>query len=107
MTRRGQAVHLTRKEYDILYTMMSRAGRVVSYAKLLTAVWGADCREEVEYLRTFIRQLRKKIEDDPSNPVYLLTDVYVGYRFADAQMLQSEPSNGESDTREEIPENAS
>jgi two-component system KDP operon response regulator KdpE len=54
---------------------------------LLTAVWGADCREEVEYLRTFIRQLRKKIEDDASNPIYLLTDVYVGYRFADAQML--------------------
>ena len=47
---------------------MSRAGRVVTYAKLLTAVWGADCREEVEYLRTFVRQLRKKIEDDPSNP---------------------------------------
>jgi two-component system KDP operon response regulator KdpE len=41
----------------------------------------------VEYLRTFVRQLRKKIEDDPSNPVYLLTDVYVGYRFADAQMF--------------------
>jgi two-component system KDP operon response regulator KdpE len=60
---------------------------VVTYAKLLTAVWGADCREEVEYLRTFVRQLRKKIEDDPANPVYLLTDVYVGYRFADAQML--------------------
>jgi two-component system KDP operon response regulator KdpE len=69
---------------------MSRAGRVVSYAKLLTAVWGADCREEVEYLRTFVRQLRKKIEDDPSHPIYLLTDVYVGYRFADTQMLQGE-----------------
>ena len=67
---------------------MSRAGRVVTYAKLLTAVWGADCREEVEYLRTFVRQLRKKIEDDPSNPLYLLTDVYVGYRFADALMFQ-------------------
>ena len=86
--RRGQAVHLTRKEFDILHCLMSRAGRVVTYAKLLTAVWGADCREEVEYLRTFVRQLRKKIEDDPSNPVYLLTDVYVGYRFADAQMFQ-------------------
>jgi two-component system KDP operon response regulator KdpE len=60
----------------------------VTYAKLLTAVWGADCREEVEYLRTFVRQLRKKIEDDPSNPTYLLTDVYVGYRFADVQMFQ-------------------
>jgi two-component system KDP operon response regulator KdpE len=69
---------------------MIRAGRVVTYARLLSAVWGADCREEVEYLRTFVRQLRKKIEDDPSSPVYLLTDVYVGYRFADAQMFQEE-----------------
>jgi two-component system, OmpR family, KDP operon response regulator KdpE len=88
VTRRGQPVKLTRKEFDILWCLMSRAGRVVTYAKLLTAVWGADCREEVEYLRTFVRQLRKKIEDDPSHPVYLLTDVYVGYRFADAQMFQ-------------------
>jgi len=69
---------------------MIRAGRVVTYARLLSAVWGADCREEVEYLRTFVRQLRKKIEDDPSSPIYLLTDVYVGYRFADAQMFQEE-----------------
>jgi two-component system KDP operon response regulator KdpE len=53
-------------------------------------VWGAESREEVEYLRTFVRQLRKKIEDDPSNPLYLLTDVYVGYRFADPQMFQDE-----------------
>ena len=88
VTRRGHAVYLTRKEFDILHCLMIRAGRVVTYAKLLTAVWGADCREEVEYLRTFVRQLRKKIEDDPSNPLYLLTDVYVGYRFADAQMFQ-------------------
>ncbi|MGP8188022.1 MAG: response regulator transcription factor [Terracidiphilus sp.] len=88
VTKRGAAVKLTRKEFDILYCLMSRAGRVVTYAKLLTAVWGAEFREEVEYLRTFVRQLRKKIEDDPSNPLYLLTDVYVGYRFADAQMFQ-------------------
>lgn len=87
VTKRSQPIHLTRKEFDILHCLMIRAGRVVTYAKLLTAVWGADCREEVEYLRTFVRQLRKKIEDDPSNPIYLLTDVYVGYRFADAQML--------------------
>ena len=88
VTKRGIAVKLTRKEFEILYCLMSRAGRVVTYARLLTAVWGADCREEVEYLRTFVRQLRKKIEDDPSRPLYLLTDVYVGYRFADAQMFQ-------------------
>jgi two-component system, OmpR family, KDP operon response regulator KdpE len=88
VTKRGHAIHLTRKEFDILHCLMSRAGRVVTYARLLTAVWGADCREEVEYLRTFVRQLRKKIEDDPARPLYLLTDIYVGYRFADAQMLE-------------------
>jgi two-component system, OmpR family, KDP operon response regulator KdpE len=94
VTKRGQAVHLTRKEFDILHCLIIRAGRVVTYARLLSAVWGADCREEVEYLRTFVRQLRKKIEDDPSTPVYLLTDVYVGYRFADAQMFQEETTVG-------------
>ena len=88
VTKRGTAIHLTRKEFDILHCLMSRAGRVVTYARLLTAVWGAECREEVEYLRTFVRQLRKKIEDDPAQPAYLLTDLYVGYRFADAQMLE-------------------
>ncbi|HEY1255592.1 MAG TPA: response regulator transcription factor [Terracidiphilus sp.] len=94
VTKRGTPVHLTRKEFDILHCLMSRAGRVVTYARLLTAVWGADCREEVEYLRTFVRQLRKKIEDDPANPIYLLTDVYVGYRFADAQSFVEEEQEG-------------
>jgi len=96
VTKRGEPVHLTRKEFDILHCLMSRAGRVITYAKLLTAVWGADCREEVEYLRTFVRQLRKKIEDDPSNPLYLLTDVYVGYRFADPQTFQEEAAGSAS-----------
>jgi two-component system, OmpR family, KDP operon response regulator KdpE len=99
VTKRGDAIKLTRKEFDILHCLMSRAGRVVTYAKLLTAVWGAECREEVEYLRTFVRQLRKKIEDDPSNPIYLLTDVSVGYRFADAQMLKER--NGAEETESE------
>jgi two-component system KDP operon response regulator KdpE len=88
VTKSGRPIHLTRKEFDIMHCLMSRAGRVVTYARLLTAVWGADRREEVEYLRTFVRQLRKKIEDDSSHPTYLLTDIYVGYRFADEQMLQ-------------------
>jgi two-component system KDP operon response regulator KdpE len=96
VTKRGQPIHLTRKEFDILHCLMSRAGRVITYARLLTAVWGADCREEVEYLRTFVRQLRKKIEDDPARPRYLLTDIYVGYRFADAQMLEEVPAAGEN-----------
>jgi two-component system KDP operon response regulator KdpE len=80
----GLPIHLTRKEYDILFYLMTHAGRAVTYGKLLTSVWGPDYRQEVDYLRTFVRQLRKKIEDDPSDPKYLLTDAYVGYRFAEA-----------------------
>jgi two-component system KDP operon response regulator KdpE len=105
VTKRGKPVHLTRKEFEILHCLMSRAGRVITYARLLTAVWGGDCREEVEYLRTFVRQLRKKIEDDPSKPLYLLTDVYVGYRFADAQMFIEETTEGAAPT--DTPEEAS
>ncbi len=110
VTKRGQQIRLTRKEFDILQYLMAHAGRVATYAKLLTSVWGADCREEVEYLRTFVRQLRKKIEDDPSNPKYLLTDMYVGYRFVDSQMYaemnqQVVPDESDSEiSDEELPE---
>ncbi len=83
VSKAGRPIHLTPKEYDILHFLMLNAGRAVTYGKLLTAVWGAEYRNEVDYLRTFMRQLRKKIEDDPSNPRYLLTDAYVGYRFAE------------------------
>jgi two-component system KDP operon response regulator KdpE len=105
ITKRNQPVHLTRKEFDILLCLMNRAGRVVTYSRLLTEVWGADCREEVEYLRTFVRQLRKKIEDVPATPMYLLTDVYVGYRFADPQTFieESAESAPPSAAEEEAP----
>lgn len=83
VTKAGRPIHLTPKEYEILYFLMLNAGRAVTYGKLLTAVWGTEFRHEVDYVRIFVRQLRKKIEDDPSNPRYLLTDAYVGYRFAE------------------------
>ncbi len=83
VSKAGRAIHLTPKEYEILHFLMLNAGRAVTYGKLLNTVWGADYRNEVDYLRTFVRQLRKKIEDDPSNPRYLLTDAYVGYRFSE------------------------
>jgi two-component system KDP operon response regulator KdpE len=79
----GHPIRLTPKEYDILHYLMAHAGRAVTYGKLLASVWGAEYRDEVDYLRTFVRQLRKKIEDDPSNPVYLVTDPCVGYRFCE------------------------
>jgi two-component system KDP operon response regulator KdpE len=107
VTKRGQKLHLTRKEFDILHCLMSRAGRVITYGKLLAAVWGADSREEIEYLRTYVNQLRKKIEDDPSKPTYLLTDVYVGYRFVSADMFAPEDEPGAEENPEEMQPQAS
>jgi two-component system KDP operon response regulator KdpE len=81
--KRGVVVHLTPKEFDLLSHLMKNAGRPTSHAHLLRTVWGPEFRGELEYLRTFVYQLRKKLEDDPANPRYLLTDSYFGYRFAE------------------------
>lgn len=86
----GRLVHLTPKEFDLLRYLMSNAGMPIPHARLLQAVWGPEYGNELEYLRTFIRQLRLKIEDDPGHPAYLLTDAYVGYRFAEPAAETSE-----------------
>jgi two-component system, OmpR family, KDP operon response regulator KdpE len=83
--KRGVVVHLTPKEFDLLHCLMSQAGRPITHARLLAAVWGAEYGNELEYARTFVRQLRKKLEDDPSRPHYILTESYVGYRFRDPE----------------------
>ena len=81
--RRGQNIdHLTTKEFRLLYYFLQNAGKVVSHRRLLQAVWGPDYGNEVEYLRVFINQLRKKIEPDPSRPKYILTEPSSGYRFS-------------------------
>jgi len=77
----GKEVRLTPKEFDLLRFLVSHPNVPVPHMKLLQAVWGPDYGEEVEYLRVFINQLRKKIEADPSNPQFLLTEPWIGYRF--------------------------
>jgi two-component system KDP operon response regulator KdpE len=79
--KNGQAVHLTPKEFELLLYLMKHAGLPIMHARLLSAVWGPEYGNELEYLRTFMRQLRKKLEDDAAHPQYLLTDSHVGYRF--------------------------
>jgi len=76
-----QIVHLTPKEFDLLLYLMKHAGLPMMHARLLSAVWGPEYGGELEYLRTFMRQLRKKLEDDPAHPQYLLTDSHIGYHF--------------------------
>ena len=80
--RKGpRTLHLTPTEFELLHLLMRRAGTPVTHADLLRAVWGVHFSSHVEYLRTFMNQLRKKVEDDPGNPVYLLTQPFVGYLF--------------------------
>jgi two-component system, OmpR family, KDP operon response regulator KdpE len=92
--RAAQPVHLTPKEFELLYYLMSNAGFPVTHARLLNAVWGPDYTKQVEYLRTFVRQLRSKLGDSAFHPRYLLTDAQVGYRFRSAQETM-----GENNTR--------
>jgi two-component system, OmpR family, KDP operon response regulator KdpE len=79
----NRIIHLTPKEYELTRELMSYAGRPVPHSRLLATVWGPEHQDELEYLRTFVHQLRKKLEDDPSNPEYLLTDAHFGYRFVE------------------------
>ena len=80
--RKDGVVHLTAKEFKLLQELASHPGEVVSHRAILEAVWGPGYGEEVEYLRVFINQLRKKVEPDPGNPVYILTEPSAGYRLA-------------------------
>jgi two-component system KDP operon response regulator KdpE len=77
----GHEVRLTPKEFDLFVYLARRPNRVLTHAALLEAVWGEASQEQPEYLRVFMGQLRKKLEPDPSNPKYLLTEPWVGYRF--------------------------
>jgi len=82
VTANGKSVRLTPKEFDLLRYLVTHANKPVPHRKLLQTVWGPDYGDEVEYLRVVVNQLRKKIEATPSAPKYLLTEPWVGYRFA-------------------------
>jgi two-component system KDP operon response regulator KdpE len=81
VTVRGQQVHLTPKEFELLRHLVLNAGKPLTHRRLLQAVWGPDYGDEPEYLRVMINQLRKKIESDPARPKLILTEPWVGYRF--------------------------
>lgn len=78
----GKEVKLTPKEFEVLKYLASRVGKVVTHRALLQAVWGWEASEQTEYLRVMINQLRRKIESDPHNPRYILTEPWIGYRFS-------------------------
>jgi two-component system KDP operon response regulator KdpE len=81
VTVRGSEVHLTPKEFDLLVYLARHPGKVVTHRALLSAIWGGQSTEQVEYLRVFVGQLRKKLEPESSSPRYIVTEPWVGYRF--------------------------
>lgn len=89
VTKDGAEIHLSPKEYDLLSYLIRHQGALITHSRLLQGVWGAEYGGELEYLRSYVRMLRKKIEDDPSQPEYILTEPWVGYRFCN-------PGDGES-----------
>ncbi len=79
----NELVKLRPTEYRLLYHLMQNAGWVMTYDQLLTKVWGYEYRDEAHYVRLYVNYLRQKIEKDPANPKYILTERVVGYRFVD------------------------
>jgi two-component system KDP operon response regulator KdpE len=82
--RQGDEVRLTPKEFDLLVLLAQRAGQVVTHRTILKTIWGPNAVDQPEHLRVLMGQLRKKLEPDPARPRYLLTEPWVGYRFADS-----------------------
>jgi len=81
VTVRHKEIRLTPKEFDLLVYLARRPGKVVNHRTLLGAIWGGQSTEQVEYLRVFVGQLRKKLEPDSASPRYIVTEPWVGYRF--------------------------
>ncbi len=79
----GKLVNLRPTEYRLLYHLVQNAGWVLSHDQILTNVWGYEYRDQPHYVRLYINYLRKKLEEDPANPKYILTERGVGYRFVD------------------------
>ena len=81
VTVSGASIHLTPKEFDLLVFLFRNRDKVMTHRAILTAIWGGNFIEQTEYLRVFVGQLRKKVERDPSQPKYIRTEPWVGYRF--------------------------
>ena len=81
--RGDDEIRLTPKEFELLTLLVTHAGRVLTHRSILKSIWGSPARDQPEHLRVLMGQLRKKIEPDPARPRYLLTEPWVGYRFAD------------------------
>ena len=96
LTKAGNDIHLSPTEFDVLALLIRHRGAPVTHVKLLRTVWGPEYGGETEYLRTYIKTLRQKIEDNPGRPEYILTEPWLGYRFRNPSDPDApEPQNGD------------
>jgi two-component system KDP operon response regulator KdpE len=96
LTVRGEEIHLTPKEFDVLKHLVANQGKPLTHRRILQSVWGPDYGEETENLRVVINQLRKKIETDPARPKYIRTEPWVGYRFQAPRVSAAKVSSRKS-----------
>jgi len=95
LRKAGEEIHLSPIEFDLLQYLMQHREVPLEHSKLLRAIWGPEYGHELEYLRTYVRLIRKKIEDDPTKPEYILTEPWLGYRFRDPAELPPPPASSE------------
>ena len=101
LKKAGREVRLSPTEFNLLAYLMRRPGVPVGHTKLLRAVWGPEYGRELEYLRTYFKMLRKKIEDDPANPQYIVTEPWLGYRLQDPSRPRLQTPEPEKDALED------
>jgi two-component system, OmpR family, KDP operon response regulator KdpE len=100
LRKAGLEIHLSPKEFDLLAVLMEHKNLPLTHAKMLRTVWGPEYGTKPEYLRSYIKTFRKKIEDDPFRPEYILTEPWFGYRFrdpTDRDAAPPSPAAGEED----------
>ena len=97
LRKAGKIVHLSPKEFELLSFLMQHKAVPITHARVLRTIWGPEYGDEPDYLRSYVKTLRKKIEDDPAHPEYILTEPWVGYRFRDP----SDPDAAPASDREE------
>jgi two-component system, OmpR family, KDP operon response regulator KdpE len=100
LRKAGREVHLSPKEFELLEFLMQHMNVPVTHARILRTLWGPEYGDEPEYLRSYVKTLRKKIEDDPAHPEYILTEPWVGYRFRDPSDPDAAPQSLEQDDAE-------
>jgi two-component system KDP operon response regulator KdpE len=97
LRKAGRIIHLSPKEFELLAFLMQHKNIPVVHARILRTIWGPEYGDEPDYLRSYVKTLRKKIEDDPAHPEYILTEPWVGYRFRDPSDAEPVPASAADD----------